>query len=72
MLVVLVVSERRASACLIMLSPSKVAAGTIFNAFGKVRPGIEPTTSRSRRGRSTICAIRTGVLVYNLVAIFDI
>ena len=55
----LVVSERRASACLIMLS-AKVATGTIVNAFGMARPGFEPTTSRSRSGRSIICAIGTG------------
>ena len=44
MLAVLVVSERRASACLMMLTASKVATGTIFNAFGMVRPGIKPTS----------------------------
>ena len=41
-------------------APSKVATGTIFNAIGMARPGIEPTTSRSRSGRSTIYAIGTG------------
>ena len=59
MLVVLVVSERRASAYLIMLSAKQ---GTIFNAFGMARPGIEPTTSRSRSRRSTICTIGTSIL----------
>ena len=42
----LVVSERRASACIIMLSPNKVATGTIFNALGMA--GFELTISRSR------------------------
>ena len=36
MLVVLVLSERIASVC---RAPSKVATGTIFNAFGMARPG---------------------------------
>ena len=63
MLVVLVVSERRASACLIMLSAKQGShCTTIFNAFGLARPGIETTTSCSRSGRSTICAIGTGVV----------
>ena len=60
MLVVLVVSERRASACLIMLSAKQGSHWYHFNAFGMATPGIEPTTSRSRSGRSTICAIGTG------------
>ena len=38
-----------------------MATGTIFNAFGMARPGIEPKTSRCRSGRSTICAIGTGI-----------
>ena len=47
------------------ISGRLVATGTctIFNAFGMARPGIEPTTSRSRSGRSTIGAIGT---VYEL------
>ena len=57
MLVVLVVSERRASACLIMLSAKQGSHWYHFNAFGMARPGIEPTTSRSRSGLSTIYAI---------------
>ena len=62
MLVVLVVSERRASACLIMLSAKQGSHWYHFNAFGMARPGIEPTTSRFRSGRSTICAIGTAIL----------
>ena len=42
MLGVLVVSERRASACLIMLSARQVATGSIFNAFGMARPDLNP------------------------------
>ena len=50
----LVVSERRASVCLIMLSAKQGGSHWChFNAFGIARPGIEPTTSRSRSGRST-------------------
>ena len=60
MLVVLVVSERRASACLIMLSAKQGSHWYHFDAFGMARPGIEPTTSRFRSGRSTICAIGAG------------
>ena len=41
----LVVSERRASACLIMLSAKQGNHLYHFNAFGMARPGIEPTTS---------------------------
>ena len=48
MLVVLVVSERRACACLIMLSAKQGSHWYHFNAFGMARPGIEPTASRSR------------------------
>ena len=47
------VRRREASACLIMLSTKQGSHGTIFNAFGMARPGIEPTTSRSRSGCST-------------------
>ena len=53
MLVVLVMNERRASACLIMLSAKQGSHWYHFNAFGMTRPGIQPTTSRSRSGRST-------------------
>ena len=42
-------------------APSKVATGTIFNAFGMARPGFEPATSRSRSGRSTTWAVGTGL-----------
>ena len=49
---------------MLALAPSKVATGAIFNAFGMARPGIEPTSSRSRSGRSTICAIGTGIGIY--------
>ena len=62
MLVVLVVSERRASAFLIMLSAKQGSHWYHFNAFGMARPGFEPKTSRSRSGRSTICAIGAGFL----------
>ena len=65
MLVVLVVRERRASACLIMLSAKQGSHWYYFNAFGMARPGIEPTTSRSRSGRSTICAIGTGNRIFH-------
>ena len=41
-------------------APSKVATGTIFNAFGMARQGFEPATSRSRSGRSTTWTIGTG------------
>ena len=34
-----------ASWILPVLAPSKVATGTIFNAFGMARPGFEPRTS---------------------------
>ena len=44
MLVVLVVSERRASACLIMLSAKQGNHWCHFNAFGMARPEIELTT----------------------------
>ena len=57
----LVVSERRASACLIMLSAKQGSHWCHFNAFGMARPGIEPMTSCSRSGRSTICAIAIGL-----------
>ena len=57
MLVVLVVSKRRASACLIMLSGKQGSHLCHFYDFGMARPGLEPTSSRSRS--STICAIRT-------------
>ena len=64
MLVVLVVSERRASACLIMLRAKQGSHWYHFNAFGMARPGIEPTTSRPRSGRSAICAIGTIKTIY--------
>ena len=32
---------------------AKAAAGPSFYAFGMAQPGFEPTTSRSRSGRST-------------------
>ena len=63
----LVVSERRVSACLIMLSAKQGSHWYHFNAFGMARPGFEPTTSRSRSGRSTICAIGTGDLYIYLI-----
>ena len=37
---------------LFVASVSKGATSTIFNAFGMARPGCEPTTFRSRSGRS--------------------
>ena len=61
MLLVLVVIERTVSACLIILSGKQGSHWYHFNAFGMARPGIEPTTSRSRSGRTTICAIGTYV-----------
>ena len=69
MLVVLGVSNRRASACLIILSAKQGSHWyhTIFSAFGMARPGIEPTTSRSRSGRSTICAIGIGVEITEIL-----
>ena len=51
---VLVVSERKASACLVMLIDKQGSHWPHFNAFGMARTGIEPWTSRSRSGRSTI------------------
>ena len=47
------VRRREASACLIMLSTKQGSHWYHFNAFGMARPGIEPTTSRSRSGCST-------------------
>ena len=53
MLVVLVVSEGRASACLIMLSTKHGNHWYHNNAIVMARLGFEPPTSRSRSGRST-------------------
>ena len=45
--------RKEASACLIILSTKQCSHWYHFNAFGMVRSGFEPMTSRSRSGCST-------------------